>query len=87
MTTASTTSSQRAVILAPQGRDARIAANVLQEGGLTADICSDLHRLIAEIAAGAGVAVVTDDAIRTDLKALGEWIKSQPPCRIFPSCC
>jgi signal transduction histidine kinase len=85
LNTALTTSSQRAVILAPQGRDARIAASILQEGGLTADICNDLHRLIVEIAAGAGVAVLTDDAIRNaDLKPLVEWIKSQPSWSDFP---
>jgi hypothetical protein len=82
---ASTTSSQRAVILAPLGRDAHIAASILQEGGLTADICNDLHRLIAEICAGAGVAVLTDDAIRnTDIKALVQWIQAQPPWSDFP---
>jgi signal transduction histidine kinase len=85
LTAAFTTSSQRAVILAPQGRDARIAASILREGGLTADICNDLHGLIAEIAAGAGVAVLTDDAIRnTDVKPIVEWIKSQPPWSDFP---
>ncbi len=85
MTIAFTTSSQRALILAPQGRDARIAASILQEGGLTADICKDLQGLIAEIAAGGGVAVMTDDAIRdTDLTALVKWIKSQPPWSDFP---
>ena len=88
MTTAFNTSSQRAVILAPQGRDARIAAGILQEGGLTADICNDLHGLIAEVAAGAGVAVLTDDAIRNaDIKALVEWINRSPPGRISPSYC
>jgi signal transduction histidine kinase len=73
------------VILAPQGRDAHIAAGILQEGGLAADICNDQHRLIAEIAVGAGVALLTDDAIRDmDLKPLVEWIKSQPPWSDFP---
>jgi signal transduction histidine kinase len=85
LNTALTTSSQRAVILAPQGRDSRVAADILQEGGVTADICNDLHRLIAEISVGAGVAVLTDDAIRnTDLKPLVEWIQSQPPWSDFP---
>jgi signal transduction histidine kinase len=85
LNTALTTSSQRAVILAPQGRDSRVAADILQEGGVTADICDDLHRLIAEISVGAGVAVLTDDAIRnTDLKPLVEWIQSQPPWSDFP---
>jgi signal transduction histidine kinase len=73
------------VILAPQGRDAHVAASILQEGGLTAGICDDLNRLIAEIGIGAGVAVLTDDAIRaTDLKPLVAWIKSQPPWSDFP---
>jgi signal transduction histidine kinase len=85
LTTAFDTSSQRAIILAPLGRDARIAAGILQEGGLTTDICNDLRGLIAEVAAGAGVAVLTDDAIRNaDIKALVEWIKSQPPWSDFP---
>jgi signal transduction histidine kinase len=85
LTTAFNTSSQRAVILAPQGRDAGIAAGILREGGLSADVCNDLQGLIAEVAVGAGVAVLTDDAIRNaDIKALVDWIKSQPPWSDFP---
>ena len=85
MTTAFATSSQRAVILAPQGRDAGVAAGILREGGLHADICKSLPDFITEIAEGAGVGVLTDDAIRNaDIKALVEWIKSQPPWSDFP---
>ena len=77
--------SERAVILAPQGRDALVAASILHEGGLTADICNDLHNFTEKIAHGAGVAVLTDDAIRnTDIKTLAEWVKSQPPWSDFP---
>lgn len=73
------------MILAPQGRDAGIAAGILQEGNLAADICKDLQGLIAEIARGAGVAVLTDDAIHDkDLMTLVEWIKSQPSWSDFP---
>jgi signal transduction histidine kinase len=73
------------VILAPHGRDAHVAVSILQEGGLAAGACDDLHRLIAEIRVGAGVAVLTDDAISaTDLNPLVEWIKSQPPWSDFP---
>ena len=79
------TLSERAVILAPQGRDALVAAGILREGGLTADICDGLHSLVEEIALGAGVAVLTDDAIRNaDIKSLAAWINSQPPWSDFP---
>ena len=36
--------SERALILAPQGRDAFIAARILNEAGLTTDICDDLPK-------------------------------------------
>jgi signal transduction histidine kinase/CheY-like chemotaxis protein len=79
------TTSERAVILAPQGRDALVAAGILREGGLTAEICSDLHSFSEKISAGSGVAVLTDDAIRnTDIRILAEWVKSQPPWSDFP---
>ena len=79
------TISERAVILAPQGRDATVAASILREGGLTVDICKDLPSLTEEIARGAGVAVLTDDAIRNaDIKTLAGWISSQPPWSDFP---
>ena len=77
--------SERAIILAPNGRDAPVAAGILREGGLTAEICSDLQSFCEEIAAGSGVAVLTDDAIRNaDIKSLAEWVQSQPPWSDFP---
>ena len=85
MTTTPTESSQRALILAPRGRDAQIAAWILEEAGLTADICSDLRGLTAGIAAGGGAAILTEEAIRNeDLTALVRWIESQPPWSDFP---
>ena len=79
------TISERAIILAPQGRDAFVAADILREGGLTAVICKDLSGFAEEIAAGAGVAVLTDDAIRSaDIKILAGWINSQPAWSDFP---
>jgi signal transduction histidine kinase/CheY-like chemotaxis protein len=79
------TISERAVILAPQGRDAQVAANILREGGLTAEICKDLHSLTEEISQGAGVALLTDDAIRNaNIKVLAGWVNSQPSWSDFP---
>jgi signal transduction histidine kinase/CheY-like chemotaxis protein len=79
------TVSERAIILAPQGRDAQIAAGILREGGLTAEICKDLRNFTDEISEGAGVAVLTDDAIRNaDIKTLAGWVNRQPSWSDFP---
>jgi signal transduction histidine kinase len=79
------TISERTVILAPQGRDALIAAGILHEGGLSAEVCSDLHDFSEKIADGSGVAVLTDDAIRNaDIRVLAEWVKAQPSWSDFP---
>jgi two-component sensor histidine kinase/PAS domain-containing protein len=76
---------ERALILAPRGRDAPIAAALLKEAGLEAEICPDLSALMQEIGRGAGLAVVTEEAFRTtDLKDLSAWIADQPPWSDFP---
>lgn len=63
--------SERAIILAPHGRDAVIAADILKSAGVASEICPDMPALAHEIAQGAGFALVTDEAVRTaDLKDL-----------------
>ena len=47
-------SSERAVILAPTGRDAFIAAALIKEAGYFADVCVDLAALMHQIESGAG---------------------------------
>ena len=77
--------SERAIILAPQGRDAFVAAKILHEAGLLTEICSDLRNLLNELAGGAGVAVLTDEAVRSaDITALAAWVGLQPPWSDFP---
>ena len=78
-------SSERAVILAPKGRDASVAATLIREAGYHAQICSDLPALVSEIAGGAGLAVIADEAIKTaDLRDLADWLDGQPPWSDFP---
>ena len=78
-------SSERAVILAPRGRDASVAAALIREAGYHAQICSDLAALAREIEVGAGLAVIADEAIKTaDLRDLAHWLNSQPPWSDFP---
>src|SRR5688572_3348899 len=76
--------SERAIILAPHGRDAAIAADILRSVGITSEICPDMPALVREIAQGAGFAIVTDEALRTaDLKDLSRWLSDQPPWSDF----
>jgi hypothetical protein len=76
--------SERAHILAPQERDAAVAAGILRAVGIAAEICADLPTLVRQIAQGAGFALVADEAFRTaDLKELSHWLSNQPPWSDF----
>lgn len=76
---------ERALILAPQGRDARIAAGILDEVGIGSNVADSLDGLLQAMRRGAEIAIVTEEAIRTaDLKQVSEWIQDQPPWADFP---
>jgi PAS domain S-box-containing protein len=73
-----TTLSERALVLAPRGRDAAIARDMLREGGMEATACDNLAELIAELDKGAAFILVTEEAIASaDLHALAAWIADQ----------
>jgi PAS domain S-box-containing protein len=72
------TVSERALVLAPWGRDGPIAASMLVESGLEAVVCPSLKALIQELDRGAGFVVVTEEAIAAeDLHGLAAWIDDQ----------
>jgi signal transduction histidine kinase/CheY-like chemotaxis protein len=78
-------SSERAVILAPTGRDASVAQSLIREAGYYAEVCADFPALVDQIKSGAGVAVIADEAIKTvDLRGLGTWLHDQPSWSDFP---
>ncbi len=78
-------SSERAVILAPTGRDSSVAATLIKEAGFYANSCNDLGGLLQEIESGAGLAVIADEAIKTaDLRGLVNWLNGQPSWSDFP---
>ena len=73
-----TTVSERALVLAPHGRDAPIAAAMLAEAGIEAKVCSSLPQLIEEADRGIGFVVLTEEAISTaDLHPLAKWLNEQ----------
>ena len=77
--------SERALILAPQGRDAEVAAGMLREAQLRGDVIPDVTVLVAELNAGAGFAVVTEEALAgSPLHGLSEWIEAQEEWSDFP---
>ena len=79
------TSAQRAIVLAPLGRDAGIAAAMLGEAGIDATVAPDLPTLVAELRAGAGFALVTEEALRgADLHPLDAFLREQEEWSDFP---
>jgi PAS domain S-box-containing protein len=79
------TLSERALILAPRGRDASIAAAMLAEARIQSTIAADIASLIDQLSAGAGFAVVTEEALRSaDLHGLACFIDAQEEWSDFP---
>ena len=77
--------SERVLILAPHGRDAEVASNLLRESGRFTCICSDLTDLSAELERGAAFAVLAEEAvIESDISELASWVNGQPSWSDMP---
>ena len=77
--------SERVLILAPRGRDAMVAKEILRDARLHADICLDIPELLGEISRGADVAVVTEESTRSgDIRQLAACVAAQQPWSDFP---
>jgi signal transduction histidine kinase/DNA-binding response OmpR family regulator len=77
--------SLRALVLAPNGRDAPLSVMLLKEAGIGADICHDLAQLTAELQRGAGLAIIADEALQgADLRPLVSLLVAQPPWSDIP---
>ena len=77
--------SERGLILAPQGRDAQVASAMLQDANIDTIIVPDVEGLVAGLRAGAGFAIVTEEALAGEpLHALSQWIETQPEWSDFP---
>ncbi|MET3926982.1 ATP-binding protein [Devosia sp. 2618] len=77
--------SERALILAPLGRDGQVAASLLQDAGRQAKLCSSIEELRANLVEGAGLAIITGESLQyADITPIKEWIDQQPPWSDFP---
>ncbi|SDM66482.1 MULTISPECIES: ATP-binding protein [unclassified Ensifer] len=74
-----------ALIHAPLGRDAQIAAALLSEAGIRPKIGKDIAAFVSALDEDIAFAVVTEEALRSaDLRLLSAWIKSQPSWSDLP---
>jgi signal transduction histidine kinase/ActR/RegA family two-component response regulator len=76
---------ESALILAPVGRDATIAAGMLRESHIPSVICPDLECLVSELSNGVGFVLATEEAmVGRDLRSLSAWINAQPEWSDLP---
>jgi len=77
--------SERAVVLAPQGRDSAVACSMLREAAIHCEIARTLPEFVEHLVAGAGFGLVAEEALASaDIQALARWINGQPEWSDFP---
>lgn len=75
----------RILILAPRGRDATLAGELLGQHGLHSAVCADLDDLVRHLDDAAGAVLVTEEALATgDRSALAAWVAAQPKWSDLP---
>ena len=76
---------QRILLLALRGRDAIVMEQLLTRQGYSATICHSATALAAELEAGAGTALITEESlIDADRAPLDAWLAQQQPWSDFP---
>ncbi len=75
----------RVLILAPRGRDAAIAADLLARNAIVATICEDQSALLQDLNTAAGAVLLTEEALTSeDPTALTDWVAAQPSWADIP---
>ncbi|CAH2802743.1 MAG: Sensory box sensor histidine kinase/response regulator (EC [uncultured Paraburkholderia sp.] len=76
---------QRVLILAPFGRDADVIAEVLNKDNRVCVICRDADALTEALDAGAGSALIAEEALAgKHATRLFDWLENQPAWSDFP---
>ncbi|HKI05101.1 MAG TPA: ATP-binding protein [Thermoanaerobaculia bacterium] len=76
---------QRALVLAPTGRDAILACQLLSSMDVPSLACGDAAELFQEIEAGAGAVILADEALHPDVAdGLLKTLAGQPPWSDLP---
>ncbi len=75
----------RVLVLAPTARDAEVTRRILADDGLDPFVCADLAHVVAEVGAGCGAALLTEEAILADRSgSLVAALAAQPPWSDLP---
>jgi len=78
-------SASRALILAPQGRDAAVAVALLKEASIASVVCADLAAFQQALGDEASFAVVTEDALQAaGCCGIAAWVEAQPSWSDLP---
>ncbi|MCA1827710.1 MAG: ATP-binding protein [Myxococcales bacterium] len=75
----------RILIFAPVGRDGPLALTAIEGAGMEAQLCRNMGEVCEEIAAGAGAALLTQEALDSGgAIQLAETLDGEPPWSDFP---
>jgi signal transduction histidine kinase len=74
----------RVLVCAPMGRDAHLIGQMLESQGISSEAQPDLASLSAELERGAGVAVLTEEALTGSTAVLAEALAGQPAWSDLP---
>jgi signal transduction histidine kinase/ActR/RegA family two-component response regulator len=75
----------RILLLAPTGRDAETTVQILSRAGFASEACADAEELCGRIEDGAGLAIVTAEALTPrSMRRLAETFAAQPPWAELP---
>lgn len=72
------------LVLAPIGRDAQIAASILETSGISAHICGTLVDVLPLLDKAKCIVVAEEALLSTDRSAFAAWLQNQPAWSDFP---
>lgn len=76
---------ERVLLLTPTGRDAVLLSGTLREHGIGAAVGPDGRALASAIEAGAGAAIIAEEALSRDtVEAVAPVLSAQAPCSDLP---
>lgn len=76
---------ERVLVLVSTAGDAELCSRLREEAGLRCEVCADLDALSRELERGAGVLLLTDDALEAaGPQELSEAVLRQPSWSEFP---
>jgi signal transduction histidine kinase len=75
----------RVLILAPRGRDAAVAADLLKRHGIGAEIVPTLAALVEQLTGEVAAVLITEESLAADdLSTLAAWVAAQPTWSDLP---